>query len=147
VPKHPYALHPRAVATNEEIRAASLQYVNKISGCSKPLQANEEAFARAVDEVAATSKRLLAQLLTAAPPKDREVEAERAHAGRPSGSRRPEVAVTRVAVVGLGAMGSRVARRLIEAVNEVVVWNPGVAKTVPLTQAGAAAAEILERSR
>ena len=67
-------------ATNEEIRDASLQYVRKISGFSKPSQANEEAFARAVDEVAAATKRLLGQLVTSAPPKDREVEAERARA-------------------------------------------------------------------
>ena len=67
-------------ATNEEIRDASLQYVRKISGSSKPSQANEEAFARAVDEVAAATKRLLDHLVTSAPPKDREVEAERARA-------------------------------------------------------------------
>jgi hypothetical protein len=67
-------------ATNEEIRDASLQYVRKISGFNKPSQANAEAFARAVDEVAAASKRLLEQLVTSAPPKDREVEAERARA-------------------------------------------------------------------
>jgi hypothetical protein len=65
-------------ATNEEIRDASLQYVRKISGYTKPSQANAEAFARAVDEVADASKRLLEQLVTSAPPKDREVEAERA---------------------------------------------------------------------
>ena len=67
-------------ATNEEIRDASLQYVRKISGFSKPSQANAEAFARAADEVAAASKRLLDQLVTSASPKDREVEAERARA-------------------------------------------------------------------
>ena len=67
-------------ATNEEVRDASLQYVRKISGFSKPSQANEEAFARAVDEVAAATKRLLEHLVTSAPPKDREVEAERARA-------------------------------------------------------------------
>jgi hypothetical protein len=67
-------------ATNEEIRDASLQYVRKISGFTKPSQANAEAFARAVDEVAAASKRLLEHLVTSAPPKDREVEAERARA-------------------------------------------------------------------
>jgi hypothetical protein len=67
-------------ATSEEIRDASLQYVRKISGFTKPSQANAEAFARAVDEVAAVSKRLLEQLVTSAPPKDREVEAERARA-------------------------------------------------------------------
>ena len=67
-------------ATSEEIRDASLQYVRKISGFTKPAQANEEAFARAVDEIAAASKRLLEQLVTSATPKDREVEAERARA-------------------------------------------------------------------
>jgi hypothetical protein len=67
-------------ATNEEIRDASLQYVRKISGFTKPSQANAEAFARAVDEVTAASKRLLDQLVTSAAPKDREVEAERARA-------------------------------------------------------------------
>jgi hypothetical protein len=65
-------------ATNEEIRDASLQYVRKISGFTKPSKANEAAFARAVDEVAASSKRLLEHLVTSAAPKDREVEAERA---------------------------------------------------------------------
>ena len=66
--------------TNEEIRDASLQYVRKISGFTKPSQANEAAFARAVDEVAAASKRLIDQLVTSAAPKNREVEAERARA-------------------------------------------------------------------
>jgi hypothetical protein len=67
-------------ATEEEVRGAALQYVRKISGFTKPSRANEEAFARAVDEVAAASSRLLAELVTSAPPKDREVEAERARA-------------------------------------------------------------------
>jgi hypothetical protein len=67
-------------ATSEEIHDASLQYVRKISGFSKPSQANEKAFALAVEEIAAASKRLLDQLVTSAPPKDREVEAERARA-------------------------------------------------------------------
>jgi len=67
-------------ATDEEVREASLQYVRKISGFTKPSQANEEAFARAVDEVAAASKRLVDGLVTSAAPKDREVEAERARA-------------------------------------------------------------------
>ena len=67
-------------ATSEEIRDASLQYVRKISGFTKPSKANEEAFARAVDEVTAASQRLLEQLVTSAPPKDREVEAARARA-------------------------------------------------------------------
>ena len=67
-------------ATVEEVRAAALQYVRKISGSSKPSAANAEAFARAVDEVAAASARLLDQLVTNAPPKDREVEAAKARA-------------------------------------------------------------------
>jgi hypothetical protein len=67
-------------ATDEEIRAASLQYVRKVSGFTKPSQANEQAFAVAVDEVAAATQRLVDGLVTAAPPKDREVEAERRRA-------------------------------------------------------------------
>ena len=67
-------------ATGEEVHGAALQYVRKISGFTKPSQANEEAFARAVDEVAAAARRLLDSLVTTAAPKDREVEAERARA-------------------------------------------------------------------
>jgi len=67
-------------ATDEEIRAAALQYVRKISGFNKPSQANAEAFERALDAVAAASARLLADLQTAAPPKDRDVEAAKARA-------------------------------------------------------------------
>jgi hypothetical protein len=67
-------------ASEEEIRDAALQYVRKISGFTKPSKANEDAFARAVDDVAAATGRLIAQLVTSAPPKDREVEAERARA-------------------------------------------------------------------
>jgi hypothetical protein len=67
-------------ATDEEVRAAALQYVRKISGSSKPSAANAEAFRRAVDEVAAASARLLDQLVTNAPPKDRETEAAKARA-------------------------------------------------------------------
>ena len=67
-------------ATDEEVRDASLQYVRKISGFAKPSQANEEAFARAVDEVAAATRRLIDGLVTSAGPKDREVEAERRRA-------------------------------------------------------------------
>jgi len=62
-------------ATNEEIRASALQYVRKVSGSTKPSQANVEAFDRAVDEVAQVTRILLAELVTTAPPKDREVEA------------------------------------------------------------------------
>jgi hypothetical protein len=68
------------VATDEEIRAASLQYVRKISGFTKPSQANAEAFEEAVDEVAQVSARLLDRLVTSAPPKDREIEAAKARA-------------------------------------------------------------------
>ena len=64
-------------ATDEEVRDASLQYVRKISGFTKPSQANEQAFARAVDEVSAATRRLLDELVTTAEPKDREVEAQR----------------------------------------------------------------------
>ena len=67
-------------ATDDEVRAAALQYVRKISGSSKPSAANAEAFQRAVDEVAAASARLLDQLVTNAPPKDRETEAAKARA-------------------------------------------------------------------
>jgi hypothetical protein len=67
-------------ATEDEIRASALQYVRKISGSSKPSQANTEAFERAVDDVAAISARLLGELVTNAPPKDREVEAAKARA-------------------------------------------------------------------
>jgi hypothetical protein len=68
------------VATAEEVQDAALQYVRKISGFTKPSQANEQAFARAVDEIATASRRLLGELVTTATPKDREVEAERARA-------------------------------------------------------------------
>jgi hypothetical protein len=67
-------------ATDEEVHDAALQYVRKISGFTKPSQANEEAFARAVDEVTAASRRLIDSLVTTAAPKDREVEAERRRA-------------------------------------------------------------------
>jgi hypothetical protein len=67
-------------ATDDEIRAAALQYVRKVSGSQKPSKANEAAFARAVDEVAHATAHLLAELVTVAPPRDREVEAARARA-------------------------------------------------------------------
>ena len=67
-------------ASEDEVRAASLQYVRKISGFTKPSQANAEAFERAVDAVAAASLELLGSLTTAAPPKDREAEAAKARA-------------------------------------------------------------------
>jgi hypothetical protein len=69
-------------ATDEEVRAAALQYVRKISGFHKPSRANAEAFEHAVEAVAEASSRLLAELVTAAPPKDREVEAEKSRARR-----------------------------------------------------------------
>jgi hypothetical protein len=67
-------------ATHEEVDSAALQYVRKISGSSKPSQANEEAFDRAVEEIAAVTRRLLDSLVTSAPPKDREVEAAKRRA-------------------------------------------------------------------
>jgi hypothetical protein len=68
------------VASDDEVRAAALQYVRKISGFTKPSAANAEAFERAVDAVAAASAALLDALVTTAPPKDREVEAAKARA-------------------------------------------------------------------
>ena len=67
-------------ATEDEIRAASLQFVRKISGFTKPSQANEAAFSAAVEEIAQVSARLLAALETPAAPKDRQVEAAKAKA-------------------------------------------------------------------
>jgi len=67
-------------ATESEIRDAAVQYVRKISGFAKPSQANEQAFARAVDDVADATERLLAGLVTSAAPKDRELDAERRRA-------------------------------------------------------------------
>lgn len=67
-------------ATEEEIGAAALQYVRKISGFTRPSQANAEAFERAVEAVTAASEQLLSELVTAAPPKDRDVEAAKARA-------------------------------------------------------------------
>ncbi len=67
-------------ATPEEVSDAALQYVRKISGATKPSQANEDAFNRAVEEVTAATERLLDSLVTSAPPKDREVEAAKRRA-------------------------------------------------------------------
>jgi len=67
-------------ATEHEVHDAALQYVRKVSGFTKPSRANEEIFARAVDEVAAATQRLIDGLVTSAEPKDREVEAARARA-------------------------------------------------------------------
>ena len=70
----------RPPATEEEIRASSIQFVRKLSGFSKPSKANEEAFNRAVDQVAQAATELLDALITTAPPRDREVEAAKARA-------------------------------------------------------------------
>jgi hypothetical protein len=67
-------------ATEYEVRDAALQYVRKIGGFTKPSRANEQAFARAVDEVATATQRLIDSLVTSSAPRDREVEAERARA-------------------------------------------------------------------
>jgi hypothetical protein len=67
-------------ATEDEIHASALQYVRKISGFTRPSQANAEVFERAVEQVAEISRELLAELTTNAPPKDREVEAAKAKA-------------------------------------------------------------------
>jgi hypothetical protein len=67
-------------ATDDEIRASALQYVRKVSGATKPSQANAEAFERAVDEITAVTTRLLSELVTSAPPKNREVEAAKRRA-------------------------------------------------------------------
>ena len=66
--------------TDDEVRAAALQYVRKVSGMTKPSKANEAAFEQAVEEVAAVTSRLLSELVTTAPPRDREVEAEKRRA-------------------------------------------------------------------
>jgi len=66
--------------TDEEVREAAVQYVRKISGMQKPSQTNAEVFERAIDEVAATTSRLMQSLVTSSPPRDREVEAERRRA-------------------------------------------------------------------
>jgi len=67
-------------ATNDEIRASALQFVRKLSGATKPSRANEDAFNRAVEDVAAITTRLLSELVTKAPPKNREDEAAKARA-------------------------------------------------------------------
>lgn len=67
-------------ATTDEVRAAALQYVRKVSGTTKPSQANQEAFDRAVEEIAHITTHLLEDLVTTAPPKDREVERAKARA-------------------------------------------------------------------
>jgi hypothetical protein len=67
-------------ASESEIRGAAMQYVRKVSGSTKPSQANAEAFDHAVDEIALTTSRLLQALVTAAPPRDREIEAAKRRA-------------------------------------------------------------------
>lgn len=67
-------------ATDDEVRSAAVQYVRKVSGSSKPSQANAEAFDRAVDEVTEATAKLLRDLVTSAPPRDREVEAAKRRA-------------------------------------------------------------------
>jgi len=67
-------------ATEDEVRAAALQYVRKVSGSTKPSKANEAAFEHAVDRIAAVTRELLDELVTSAPPKDREVEAAKRRA-------------------------------------------------------------------
>lgn len=67
-------------ATTDEVRAAALQYVRKVGGSSKPSKANEAAYARAVDAVTAATEQLLGDLVTTAPPKDRDVEAAKGRA-------------------------------------------------------------------
>jgi hypothetical protein len=78
-------------ATDEEIRASSLQFVRKLSGFTKPSKANELAFARAVDQVAQAAQGLLQSLVTNAPPRDREVEMAKARARTAERSRSSSV--------------------------------------------------------
>lgn len=84
-------------ANDEEIRAAAIQYVRKLSGSAKPSKANEPAFERAVEQVAAATRELLDALVTTAPPRDRDVEiaAARARSAKRFGTARPSVAATR----------------------------------------------------
>jgi hypothetical protein len=70
----------RPPATDDEIRASSLQFVRKLSGFTRPSKANDEAFARAVDQVTAAARTLIDSLVTSAAPRDREVEASKARA-------------------------------------------------------------------
>ena len=77
-------------ATDDEIRASSLQFVRKLSGFTRPSKANQVAFARAVDQVAKAAHELLASLVTNAPPRDREVEASKAQARATDRFRAPD---------------------------------------------------------
>jgi hypothetical protein len=77
-------------ATDEEIRASALQFVRKLSGCSRPSKANQLAFTRAVDQVAQAAHELLDSLVTSAPPRDRDVEASKARARAAERFRSPD---------------------------------------------------------
>lgn len=79
-------------ATDEEVRAASLQFVRKLSGFNAPSKANEAAFNRAIEDVYASARRLIDSLETSAPPRDREIEAEKARARAAERFGRPETA-------------------------------------------------------
>ena len=79
-------------ATEEEVRAASLQFVRKLSGFNAPSKANQAAFERAIEEVCASARRLIDSLETSAPPRDREIEAEKARARAAERFGRPESA-------------------------------------------------------
>jgi hypothetical protein len=87
-------------ATDEEIRAASIQFVRKLSGCTRPSKANEAAFERAVEQVTEAARELLDSLVTTAPPRDRDVEAAsaRARSARRFGS--PSVTALSLPVAG-----------------------------------------------
>ena len=84
----------RPPATDEEIRASSLQFVRKLSGFTRPSKANERAFGRAVDQVARAAHDLLDSLVTNAPPRDRDVEASKARARAADRFRRPGTSPT-----------------------------------------------------
>jgi hypothetical protein len=77
-------------ATQEEVHASSLQFVRKLSGVNKPSKANEEVFNRAVEEVVQAAQKLLDSLVTAAPPRDREIEAVKARARNAERYGRPD---------------------------------------------------------
>jgi hypothetical protein len=81
-------------ATDEEIRAAAIQFVRKLSGASRPSRANEALFERAVDEVTAAASRLVRELTTTAPPRDREAEARKARERARERYARPSLAHT-----------------------------------------------------
>ena len=96
--------------TDDEIRAASLQFVRKLSGFTKPSKANEAAFERAVDETSEVARTLLRSLVTNASPRDRELEAAKAPRGRPPDSRARRRPSTPGASVPRGSRGPRSAR-------------------------------------